>query len=75
MDLKEYKVDTEKENNGAWLQISDDCSLLIARLNNAAYRKELQRLRAPYQKLIRKKELSDEKPSKSNASKRGHSKP
>lgn len=62
MDINSYAVDIEKEQNGSWIEIDDDgTELLIARMNNPAYKREIERLKAPYRKQIRKDELSEEK--------------
>ena len=50
MDLNRFKVDTRKENEGAWVEIADGCRLCIARLNNVNYKREIEKLRAPYQR-------------------------
>lgn len=59
MDLKSYKVDPVKVTDGVWEDFGDGTSILLARMGNSYYEKELKKLATPYKRQIRTNTVSD----------------
>lgn len=61
MDLKAFKTDLEKEQEGAWVDLGDGISRLkIARMNNPRYRDAQQRKLQRYKMAARSKVVPDD---------------
>lgn len=45
-DLAQLRVDKEKEIDGVWMDMGDDCRLLIARWRNPKYQERFNRLQS-----------------------------
>jgi len=59
MDLRQSRIDSEKEVHGVWVDLDDKTKLLIARWNNPAHAKFLKRAMEPYRKRARFGQLDD----------------
>lgn len=53
MDIgKEFATDSKLEQDGVWVDLDDETSILIARMNNKKYRNALRRVLKPYKTQI-----------------------
>jgi hypothetical protein len=60
MDLREYKVDPQLEEEGKEIQVDASTMMKIARFNNPAFRKMQERISEPYQKAVGRGNISDD---------------
>ncbi len=61
MDLKQIAVNSDKEKDGVWVEMDEDTSLLIGRLNSPQYTRIAEQLRKPYRRQIENGSLSVKK--------------
>ncbi len=60
MDLAEFKYDKKKSVEGVWVDLDNETSLLVARMNNPKYREMFQREFAKVRHSVNKKVLDEE---------------
>jgi hypothetical protein len=61
MDIrKRFGTDRDLEESGVWQNVSDTCSILVARMNNARYNARFQELAGPKREIIRRSLISNE---------------
>jgi len=61
MDINNIKIDVDRQANGVWVDIDDETSLCVARMNNPDFNRLVERLSKPYRYGFRKGLLEDEK--------------
>lgn len=52
-NIEKIKTDSQKEDNGVWIDFEEGIRLKIARARNSAYRELLRQLTEPHRKTIR----------------------
>lgn len=60
MDLKTFRTDNAKEQEGTWVDLGDGARLKIARMNNPRYREVQQRKLQRYKMAARSKVVPDD---------------
>lgn len=59
-DLKNYKTDAKKENEGVWQNLGDGVKVLVARWNNKNFNRVMEGLMKPHQYALRNNNLPDD---------------
>lgn len=61
MDLKNFRLDTEKADDGVWVDMGNNAQIKIAWMNNPAYVKLFTQLSKPYARLAKQGQLPEDK--------------
>lgn len=60
MDLRKFKSDPTKEQDGTWVTLDETCSLLIARADNTKFKEAMRVALKPHKTAVRSGTISEE---------------
>ena len=64
MDLRKFASNATKEREGVWIDLDETTKVKIARMDNPAFKKAMQRELGPYKQAVRSGTLSEQQSEK-----------